>query len=51
MAIDTAFSQQRLKSWQPLLTPKVVLPTYFLIGTLFIPIGIGLFIASQSVIF
>ena len=32
---DTAFKQQRLKAWQPILTPKTVLPTLFIIGILF----------------
>jgi hypothetical protein len=36
---DTAFKQQRLKAWQPILTPKAVLPTLFLIGIIFAPIG------------
>lgn len=36
---DTAFKQQRLKAWQPILTPKAVLPTIFIIGLLFAPIG------------
>ena len=37
--VDTAFKQQRLKAWQPILTPKTVLPTLFIIGILFAPIG------------
>lgn len=49
ISIDTAFNQQRLKSWQPLLTPKVVLPSYFIVGLFFIPIGIALFYASENV--
>lgn len=36
---DTAFKQQRLKAWQPILTPKTVLPTLFIIGIIFAPIG------------
>lgn len=36
---DTAFKQQRLKAWQPILTPKTVLPIFFLIGIIFAPIG------------
>jgi hypothetical protein len=36
---DTAFKQQRLKAWQPILTPKAVLPTLFIIGLIFAPIG------------
>lgn len=39
LIVDTAFKQQRLKAWQPILTPKAVLPTLFLIGIIFAPIG------------
>ncbi|KAJ7582489.1 cell cycle control protein [Mycena floridula] len=44
---NTAFKQQRLKAWQPILTPKTVLPTFFIIGILFGPIG-GLLIWGSS---
>lgn len=37
--IDTAFKQQRLKAWQPILTPKTVLPILFIVGLCFAPIG------------
>ncbi|RKP07507.1 transcription regulator [Thamnocephalis sphaerospora] len=46
---NTAFKQQRLKAWQPILTPKTVLPTFFIIGILFAPIGGVLFYVSESV--
>jgi len=46
---NNAIRQQRLKAWQPILTPKNVLPTLFFIGISFIPIGIGLFIAATKV--
>jgi len=36
---NTAFKQQRLKAWQPILTPKTVLPILFIVGLLFAPIG------------
>ncbi|RPD65840.1 Lem3/Cdc50 [Lentinus tigrinus ALCF2SS1-7] len=36
---NTAFKQQRLKAWQPILTPRTVLPTLFIVGILFAPIG------------
>lgn len=32
--IDTAFKQQRLPAWQPILTPKWVIITFTLVGTL-----------------
>jgi hypothetical protein len=41
--------QQRLKAWQPILTPKTVLPTFFLIGIIFAPIGGVLIWASNKV--
>ncbi|KAI9292268.1 LEM3 family/CDC50 family protein [Neoconidiobolus thromboides FSU 785] len=37
--LDTAFKQQRLRAWQPILTPRTVLPTLFLIGIIFAPLG------------
>jgi len=46
---NTAFKQQRLKAWQPILTPKTVLPTLFVIGILFAPIG-GLLIWGSSLV-
>jgi len=44
---NTAFKQQRLKAWQPILTPKTVLPTLFAVGILFAPIG-GLLIWGSN---
>ncbi|KAG5645037.1 hypothetical protein DXG03_007216 [Asterophora parasitica] len=46
---NTAFKQQRLKAWQPILTPKTVLPTLFIIGIVFAPIG-GLLIWGSSLV-
>ncbi|KAI0999878.1 Meiotically up-regulated 89 protein [Podosphaera aphanis] len=46
---NTAFRQQRLKAWQPILTPKTVLPLFFAIGVIFAPIGGGLLYASAKV--
>ncbi|TIA87750.1 hypothetical protein E3P81_03815 [Wallemia ichthyophaga] len=46
---DTAFKQQRLRAWQPILTPKQVLPTLFLIGLIFAPIGAVLLSYSNRV--
>jgi hypothetical protein len=46
---NTAFRQQRLKAWQPILTPKSVLPLFFVIGAIFAPLGGVLFWASQQV--
>jgi len=36
---DSAFKQQRLKAWQPLLTPRWVIGTFLGIGILFVIIG------------
>lgn len=41
---NTAFRQQRLKSWQPVLTAKVVLPLLLVVAVIFLPIGIGIFL-------
>jgi hypothetical protein len=49
LQLDTAFKQQRLKAWQPILTPKSVLPTLFLVGLLFAPIGAVLLWGSNKV--
>lgn len=46
---NTAFKQQRLPAWQPVLTPRSVLPTYFIITILFIPLGVFFLLTSQSV--
>jgi len=47
--IDTAFKQQRLKAWQPILTPATVLPTFFLVGIIFVPLGGVLLWGSNQV--
>ncbi|KAF9140224.1 hypothetical protein BGX30_006860 [Mortierella sp. GBA39] len=46
---NTAFKQQRLKAWQPILTPKSVLPAFIIIGILFAPLGGLLLWASDTV--
>ncbi|KAM9355721.1 cell cycle control protein 50A-like [Pholidichthys leucotaenia] len=46
---NTAFKQQRLPAWQPILTAGSVLPAFFVIGLIFIPIGIGLFVTSNNI--
>ncbi|KAH3666996.1 hypothetical protein WICMUC_005343 [Wickerhamomyces mucosus] len=47
--LDTAFRQQRLKSWQPILTPKSVLPLLFLTTIIFTPLGIALLFTTYQV--
>ncbi|KAL7748568.1 alkylphosphocholine resistance protein lem3 [Sorochytrium milnesiophthora] len=46
---NTAFKQQRLKAWQPVLAPKAALPTLFAIGIVFAPLGAFLLHSSSSV--
>jgi hypothetical protein len=48
LAIDFYFDI-RLPSWQPILTAGTVLPTFFIIGIAFIPVGIILLYFSNSV--
>ncbi|XP_053566422.1 cell cycle control protein 50A [Bombina bombina] len=46
---NTAFKQQRLPAWQPILTAGTVLPAFFVIGIIFIPIGIGILVTSNNI--
>lgn len=48
--MNSAFQQQRLPSWQPLLTPNWVILIFLVIGVTFIGIGIGIKSASDSVV-
>eukprot|EP00741_Cyanophora_paradoxa_P011731 tig00020563_g11335.t1 len=45
----TAFKQQRLPAKTPLLTPVVVISFFFVVGMVFLPIGIALLRTSQGV--
>ncbi|CCI42271.1 unnamed protein product [Albugo candida] len=47
---DTPFKQQRLKAWQPILTPNWVIGTFFVVGLIFIPIGVVLHTESENVV-
>jgi len=47
---DSAFKQQRLKAWQPLLTPFWVITTFFAIGILFLILGAVIVKYSQDVV-
>ena len=47
---NTAFKQQRLPAWQPILTPKSVFPTFMIVALIFIPIGVVLLLASNDVV-
>jgi len=46
---ESKFKQQSLPAWQPILTAGTVLPTFFVIGIAFIPIGVGLIYFSDEV--
>lgn len=46
---DTAFKQQRLPAWQPILTARNVMPIFFGIAAAFIPIGLGLLYLTNIV--
>jgi len=46
---ESKFKQQALPAWQPILTAGTVLPTFFVIGVAFIPIGAGLIYFSNEV--
>jgi len=47
---DSDFHQQNLKAWQPLLTPAWVIATFFVVGIIFVPIGVVIVDASNSVV-
>eukprot|EP01083_Nonionella_stella_P071828 193175_1 len=47
---DTAFKQQRLKAWQPILTPTYVIGSFALLAILFIPIGAVILQVSRQVV-
>ncbi|XP_066522937.1 cell cycle control protein 50B [Hoplias malabaricus] len=46
---NTAFTQQRLPAWQPMLSAGIVIPLFVLVGFAFIGIGAALFITSQKI--
>ena len=46
---DSAFKQQRLKAWQPILTAQVATIFFLIIFVLFIVLGAVLLVASDSV--
>lgn len=46
---NTAFRQQRLLAYAPILTPKTVLPLFFAVGIIFGPLGGLLLYASSKV--
>jgi len=43
------FKQQQLAAWQPILTPHSVIPCFFILGIIFVPIGAIILVASQTI--
>jgi Cell cycle control protein len=46
---ESAFNQQKLPAWQPILTAGTVMPAFFTFGLFFIPIGVGLVYFADNV--
>ncbi|XP_062863430.1 cell cycle control protein 50B [Trichomycterus rosablanca] len=46
---NTAFTQQRLPAWQPMLSAGIIIPGFTIIGLSFIGIGVALFVTSQNI--
>ena len=46
---DTALKQQRVPAWQPIYSVGFVVPSFFLIGIAFLPIGIGMLSMSNTI--
>ncbi|KAJ7312028.1 hypothetical protein JRQ81_006358, partial [Phrynocephalus forsythii] len=46
---NTAFTQQRLPAWQPLLSAGTVLPLFFFLGVAFLAVGLGLHFSSAGI--
>lgn len=49
LQIDGPFQQQKLPAWQPVMIPRTVLPTLFIVGILFCPIGGLLYWSNNKV--
>eukprot|EP01071_Lankesteria_metandrocarpae_P009822 Lankesteria_metandrocarpae@DN5252_c0_g1_i2.p1 len=43
------FAQQKLSAWQPVLTPKWAIGTFFVLGVIFVALGILLVVTNNSV--
>lgn len=48
--LDTAFKQQRLKAFQPLMTPKTIILIFLCTGIVFLAIGIMIVVVDSSVV-
>ena len=49
-ASDSDFQQQRLKAWQPLLTPLWIVATFVIVGVVFVVIGAVILATTNSVV-
>ncbi len=49
MHTDTAFNQQNLKAWRPILTPRAVVIMFSVVGVIFIPVGSWIISLSDTV--
>lgn len=47
---NSDFKQQRLKAWQPILTPTYVILTFAAVGVVFLIIGVLVLVASEAVV-
>lgn len=47
---DTPFKQQKMKAWQPVLSPGTMIPSFLILGPIFIGIGVAALNASQGVL-
>lgn len=50
MPKDTALRQQRLKAWQPILHPVWVIVGFFVLGIVFLPVGLRLNAMSDAIV-
>jgi len=47
---NSAFKQQTLKAWRPILTPRLVVILFSSVGIIFLPIGIAIIVASNEIV-
>lgn len=46
--LNTSFRQQRLRAWQPNLSPQKIIPLLLVVTSIFTPIGIGLLVSTLN---
>lgn len=46
--LNTSFRQQRLRAWQPNLSPQRIIPLLLIVTCIFTPIGIGLLVSTLN---